>query len=283
MSRPIPRIWSCLRSTASTRSQFHPPAAARCRNLSTNGTGSNSKLRRKMEFQTTQKRTYKTVQEQRSRYRSGPFSLLAGTLFLSSGLGLVLYFRHEKSRMERRRVAEASKGVGRPKVGGPFSLLTQEGKPFSEQEMRGRWSLVYFGFSHCPDICPEELDKMAVIIDRVNEGMNGEGDEGKLLPIFVTCDPARDTPAVLKEYLKEFHEEIVGLTGSWEEVKDMCKKYRVYFSTPEKTEGKDYLVDHSIYFYLMDPDGDFVEAIGRQMGPEEAARCVLGWVGDWGK
>lgn len=73
-----------------------------------------------------------------------------------------------------------------------------------------------------------------------------------LLPVFITCDPARDTPSVLKSYLSEFHPGIVGLTGTWEQIKDVCKKYRVYFSTPEGAKpGMDYLVDHSIYFYLM--------------------------------
>ena len=77
-----------------------------------------------------------------------------------------------------------------------------------------------------------------------------------LLPIFITCDPARDTPAVLKHYLVEFHPGFVGLTGTWEQIKDVCKKYRVYFSTPEAVKpGMDYLVDHSIYFYLMGKTG----------------------------
>ncbi|TVY81054.1 Protein SCO1 [Lachnellula suecica] len=230
-------------------------------------------------FSTSPMRPYKTVQEQRSRYRSGPFSWKAGLLFLSSGAGLILYFRYEKARMDRKRIAEATKGVGRPKVGGAFELLDQNGAPFSDREMKGRYSLVYFGFSHCPDICPEELDKMACMLDIVNEGKEGKE---RLLPLFITCDPARDTPAVLKEYLSEFHPDIVGLTGTWEQIKDVCKKYRVYFSTPAGVQkGQDYLVDHSIYFYLMDPEGDFVEAIGRQHSPEQAAEIIGGHVGDW--
>ncbi len=147
---------------------------------------------------------------------------------------------------------------------------------------------VYFGFSHCPDICPEELDKMAQMIDLVNaspllsSSVETPSQLPPLLPIFITCDPARDTPGVLSEYLSEFHPAIVGLTGTWEQIKDVCKKYRVYFSTPENVKkGQDYLVDHSIYFYLMDPDGDFVEAIGRQHSPEQAARIILAHVGDW--
>ena len=103
-----------------------------------------------------------------------------------------------------------------------------------------------------------------------------------LLPVFITCDPARDTPAVLKSYLAEFHPGIVGLTGTWEQIKDVCKRYRVYFSTPQGVKpGMDYLVDHSIYFYLMDPEGDFVEAIGRQHAAEVAARIIVEHMGDW--
>ena len=158
---------------------------------------------------------------------------------------------------------------------------------------------VYFGFTHCPDICPEELDKLARIIDLINasapkfrvstsafgtSGPSSSQRSAPLLPLFITCDPARDTPLVLKSYLAEFHPGIVGLTGSWEQIKDMCKKYRVYFSTPPGVKaGEDYLVDHSIYFYLMDPEGDFVEAIGRQHSAERAAGIIREHMGDWAK
>jgi protein SCO1 len=105
---------------------------------------------------------------------------------------------------------------------------------------------------------------------------------GALAPVFITCDPARDKPAVLKEYLQEFHRDFVGLTGTYEQIKDVCKSYRVYFSTPRDVKpGQDYLVDHSIYFYLMDPDGDFVEALGRQHSPDAAAEVILGHMKDW--
>lgn len=139
---------------------------------------------------------------------------------------------------------------------------------------------VYFGFSHCPDICPEELDKMAITLNILKR--TAPPNSPAVLPVFITCDPARDTPAVLASYLAEFHPDIIGLTGTWEQIKDVCKKYRVYFSTPEGVKkGQDYLVDHSIYFYLMDPEGDFVEAIGRQHSPEQAAGLIREHVGDW--
>ncbi|KAL6713483.1 Cu-binding protein [Lecanora helva] len=204
----------------------------------------------------------KTIEQAKSRARSGPFSARAAIIFLAAGIGMMSYFRYEKARLERQRIAEASKGVGKPKVGGTFELVDQEGKDFTDEDMKGGYSLVYFGFSHCPDICPEELDKMAQMIDLVastNQNristfsfVDPNAKKAPLLPVFITCDPARDTPSVLKTYLAEFHPGIVGLTGTWQQVKDVCKKYRVYFSTPEGVKpGMDYLVDHSIYFYLM--------------------------------
>ena len=112
---------------------------------------------------------------------------------------------------------------------------------------------VYFGFTHCPDICPEELDKMAQMLDLVSEKLPPSNPRTPdLLPVFITCDPARDTPSVLKRYLAEFHPNLIGLTGTWEQIKAVCRSYRVYFSTPPGVKpGMDYLVDHSIYFYLM--------------------------------
>ena len=96
-----------------------------------------------------------------------------------------------------------------------------------------------------------------------------------MVPLFITCDPARDKPDILRSYLSEFHPALVGLTGTYEQIKGVCKAWRVYFSTPENVQpGQDYLVDHSIYFYLMDPDGDFVQALGRQHSPTEAAQII---------
>ncbi|RMY65330.1 hypothetical protein D0863_09193 [Hortaea werneckii] len=220
---------------------------------------------------------YKTVQEAKSRHKSGPFSWQAGLLFLLAGAGLTVYFRYEKARMARARIAEANKGIGKPLVGGPFHLTDHNGKEFTEQDLKGKYSLVYFGFTHCPDICPEELDKMAGMIDRVKAK---HGDV--MLPVFISCDPARDTPEVIRRYLAEFHPDMLGMTGTWQEVKDVCKAYRVYFSTPPDVKpGQDYLVDHSIYFYLMDPEGDFVEAIGRNFTVDAAAKVINDHIADW--
>ncbi|CCK72497.1 SCO family protein KNAG_0K01320 [Huiozyma naganishii CBS 8797] len=202
----------------------------------------------------------------------------ATLLFLIVG-GLSYYiFEREKKRLESEQHSEDTRGFGRPQIGGnPFDLTDQDGNKFTEQNLLGKFSLVYFGFSHCPDICPDELDKLGVWLDTLKK------DNIKTQPIFVTCDPARDSPEVLKEYLKDFHEGIVGLTGSYDDIKKMCKQYRVYFSTPPDVKpGQDYLVDHSVFFYLMDPEGQFVEAIGlnydETSGAEKIKQCVRGYL-----
>ncbi|KAI9374070.1 SCO1/SenC-domain-containing protein [Aspergillus egyptiacus] len=231
-------------------------------------------------FSTTPSRPKaRTMGQLRARTATGPFSWKAALLFVLTGAGMIVYFRVEKERLERKRIAEMSKGVGKPKVGGPFVLKDLEGRVFTEEDLKGRYSFVYFGFTHCPDICPDELDKMAEIIDKVKAANKGEN---VFVPVFITCDPARDTPEVLKNYLQEFHKDIIGLTGTYEQVKQVCKAYRVYFSTPRDVKpGEDYLVDHSIYFYLMDPDGDFVECIGRQDTPDTATKTIMEHINDW--
>ncbi|KAB8068909.1 SCO1/SenC-domain-containing protein [Aspergillus leporis] len=231
-------------------------------------------------FSTTSVRARaRTMGQLKARNSTGPFSWKSALLFVITGGAMIIYFRVEKERLARKRVAEMSKGVGRPKVGGPFVLKDLNGNQYTEEDLKGKYSFVYFGFTHCPDICPDELDKMAEIIDRVKEATK---DENIFLPVFVTCDPVRDTPEVLRSYLQEFHGDIIGLTGTYEQVKHMCKQYRVYFSTPQNVNpGEDYLVDHSIYFYLMDPEGDFVECIGRQDTPESATNVILQHINDW--
>ncbi|KAJ4358613.1 Cu-binding protein [Didymosphaeria variabile] len=214
----------------------------------------------------------KTIEQVRARNKSGPFNLTAAILFVATAGGLYTYFTYEKERMARQRVANQTKGVGKPKVGGPFDLLDHNGNPFTHEDMLGRYTLVYFGFSHCPDICPDELDKMALMYEKVKEQCGVE-----LLPLMITCDPARDTPEVLKEYLAEFHPAILGLTGTYDNIKQTCKEYRVYFSTPSTVKpGQDYLVDHN-------PEGDFVEAIGRNFSADQAARVIADHIKDWEK
>ncbi|MGH6735597.1 MAG: SCO family protein [Methyloceanibacter sp.] len=147
---------------------------------------------------------------------------------------------------------------GKALVGGPFALIGKDGKTVTDQDFRGRHMLVFFGFTHCPDICPAELQVMAAALD-------GLGDDAKkVVPIFISLDPERDTPDVVTAYVENFGPNFVGLTGSPEAVAQAAKAYRVTYS---KFEHKDkqgdyaYSIDHSALAYLMGPDGEYITHI----------------------
>lgn len=181
-------------------------------------------------------------------------------LFVAVGTGFTIYFKHEKDRLQTQKQAELNRGMGKPLVGGPFDLVDCDGNEFTQENLKGKFSLLYFGFTNCPDICPDELDKLGLILNGLKSKYNIN-----IQPLFITCDPARDSPEVLREYLSEFHPDIIGLTGTYDAIKRACKNYRVYFSTPADVKpGEDYLVDHSIFFYLMDKEGEFIDVLGRQ-------------------
>ncbi|KIM79480.1 hypothetical protein PILCRDRAFT_823383 [Piloderma croceum F 1598] len=208
----------------------------------------------------------------------GIFTPKAAALFVATGVGLYFYFRSEKQRLlEQRQKEREVSMVGRARVGGPFTLSTHLNKPFSELNLVGKWNLVYFGFTNCPDICPAELDKMGVVIDAL------EKKHGRVFqPLFVSVDPARDTPQQVVQYLQDFHPRLTGLIGDYASTKAVCKAYRVYFSTPPNADPKgDYLVDHSIFVYLMDPEGEFVEAFGQAVKAEEIVERVGKEIKDW--
>lgn len=201
----------------------------------------------------------------------------AAVIFITVGGGLLWFFKSEKKRLAMAREAEANRDVGKPNIGGPFTLVNQEGELFTEKDLLGKFAILYFGFSMCPDICPEELEVLSEALEKINT----ESDK-RIQPVFVTCDPNRDTPEVLKNYLSEFHPDIMGLTGPYEEIKNTCKEYRVYFSTPPNLKpGEEYLVDHSIFFYLIDPEGKFVDALGRQYTSDELAERINGFIDSW--
>lgn len=143
-------------------------------------------------------------------------------------------------------------GSGLALIGGPFSMVNQDGKPVTEKDFRGRFMLIFFGYTYCPDVCPTELQVMTAAIDAM-------GEDGKAItPILVTVDPARDTPEVLKSYVENFGPNVVGLTGSAEQVAAMARAYRVYYAKAGSGGATDYLMDHSNIIYLMGPDGSFL-------------------------
>ena len=145
-------------------------------------------------------------------------------------------------------------GSGEALVGGPFTLTDQDGRRVTEKDFLGRHMLVFFGFTFCPDICPTELQVMSAALDM----MGAEGE--KIQPVFVTIDPERDTPEVMKAYVENFGPRLIGLTGTPEEIAAVAKAYRVYYARAAGTSSPDaYLMDHSTIIYLMGPDGRFVK------------------------
>ena len=152
-------------------------------------------------------------------------------------------------------------------VGGPFSLIDGDGKPVTDQTWRGKYMLVYFGYTFCPDVCPTTLSSVADAMDK----MGAKAD--RIQPLFITVDPRRDIPAVVKQYAAAFGPRIIGLTGSPEQIAAAAKAYRVYYAEHRTGPGpEDYSMDHSSVLYLMGPDGRFIAPVrADQDGPEIAA------------
>ncbi len=151
-------------------------------------------------------------------------------------------------------------------IGGPFSLVGAGGKPVTDRDFRGRYMLIFFGFTHCPDICPAELQVVAQALEQL-------GDKAKnVVPIFITLDPERDTPEAMANFVKSFGPNFVGLTGSPEAIAAAAKAYRVAYSKVEnKDSAGDYSVDHSALVYLMDPEGRYVTHFSYGLSADQMA------------
>ncbi len=142
---------------------------------------------------------------------------------------------------------------GKALIGGPFTLVDQTGKTVTDQDFRGRYMLVFFGFTHCPDICPAELQVMSAALDELGP----KADE--VVPVFITLDPERDTQAAMGAYVKNFGSRFVGLTGSPEQIAAAAKAYRVAYSKfQEDKASSDYSIDHSALVYFMGKDGEYI-------------------------
>jgi cytochrome oxidase Cu insertion factor (SCO1/SenC/PrrC family) len=156
--------------------------------------------------------------------------------------------------------------VGQALVGGPFSLVDHTGKRVTEQDFNGRYMLVLFGFTHCPDICPSGLQVMSAALDQLGNKAN------RVVPVLVAVDHERDTPEQLAQYVPSFHPRLVGLTGTKDEIATAARAYRVYYKKvedPKSSAGFTY--DHSALIYLMGPDGKYVAHFNHGAGPDAIA------------
>ena len=177
---------------------------------------------------------------------------LAAVLIVAAG-ALLLY------AMGQNRAGNPLAGV----IGGPFHLVDQNGRPYTEANLNGKWHFVFFGYTHCPDTCPTTLNDLSLALDKLGKKREAVGI------VFISVDPERDTPAVLKSYVESFDAPIVALTGSADEVKEAAHDYRVYYAK-HALPGGDYEMDHSAVIYLMDPQG----RLAATFTPDAAADAI---------
>src|ERR1700683_3449160 len=187
-----------------------------------------------------------------------PRLLVVFTAFLAGlgvCLGAILYF-----------TAPGSGPVGIPTaaIGGPFRLVDQNGAPFTDQNLKGETFLVFFGFTHCPDVCPTTLFDISEVMRALGP------DADRLRAVFVTVDPERDPQPVLKDYLSSFDPHLTGLTGDPAAIATVAKEYRVYYKKVPLDDGS-YTMDHTAIVYLMDKDGHFVSPFSLKRKPEASA------------
>jgi protein SCO1 len=156
---------------------------------------------------------------------------------------------------------------GKALIGGPFSLVDTDGKQVTDKDFRGKLMLVFFGYTHCPDVCPTEMQNMADVLNKLGP------DANQVAPILISVDPERDTREALAAYVKNFSPRIIALTGSPDQVASAAKAYRVYFRRGEGG-ANNYSVDHSVFVYLMDREGNYLTHFMFNTPPETVASVI---------
>lgn len=194
--------------------------------------------------------------------------LVAVVIALAIGAGLA--FIIDRPALDRSRAAPVI-AEGEAAIGGPFELTDQAGRTVTDRDFRGRYLLVYFGFTYCPDVCPTELQVISAALERL-------GQLGKdVQPLFVTVDPERDTTAVLAAYLKHFDPKILGLTGRPAQIAKAIKAYRVYAAKETRDAGAaGYVINHSTAVYFMDTSGHYIDHFNYGTTSQDMAARMAG-------
>jgi protein SCO1/2 len=162
------------------------------------------------------------------------------------------------------------------RIGGPFALTDQDGKTVRDVDFAGRYRIVYFGYTYCPDVCPTDMAKIGQAMTLLDKQAPRVAQ--KVVPIFITIDPERDTPAVIKQFVGNFHPRIIGLTGSPQAIAAVAKNYAVYFKKQPPGPGGGYMVDHVAIAYLMGPDGAPIASLPIDKDGPAIAEQVKHWV-----
>ncbi|HEX8256744.1 MAG TPA: SCO family protein, partial [Allosphingosinicella sp.] len=161
-------------------------------------------------------------------------------------------------------------------IGGPFTLTDQNGRQASDTDFAGKYRLVYFGFTYCPDVCPVDLQSIGQGLRRLEK--SDPGLAAKVQPIFITVDPERDTPPVMKQYVAAFHPRLIGLTGSPQEIAAVAKQFGVYHMKGEVESAGGYSVDHQRTALLFGPEGEPIAIVPHDQGPAAVAAELERWV-----
>jgi len=161
-------------------------------------------------------------------------------------------------------------------IGGPFALIDQDGQPFDSRRLQGRYALIYFGYTYCPDICPVDLQRLMQGLKKFEE--RSPDRAARVQPVFITVDPERDTPAVVKQFTRAFHPRLIGLTGDRPPIDAALKAYRVYARKAGEGDSKDYLIDHSANGFLFDPEGKPMVLFASDDPPDAVATLLDRWV-----
>ncbi|MEH6791018.1 MAG: SCO family protein [Parasphingorhabdus sp.] len=172
--------------------------------------------------------------------------------------------------------ADAEPPLAGAKIGGPFTLTNQDGGKTSDAQFKGQYRIIYFGYSYCPDVCPVDLANIMLGLKQAEK--EDPSLAKKIQPIFISVDPGRDTPAVLKQYVAAFHPRLIGLTGSSEEIADVAKKYLIIYDIRNDEGASEYLVDHSRQAYLFGPEGEPLALLPFDGTPRQVADEIARWV-----
>lgn len=175
-----------------------------------------------------------------------------------------------------RAASSAQPPLAGARVGGPFELVSEDGKTVTDKDFAGQYRLMYFGYSYCPDVCPLDLQRLMAGY-RAFETENPQA-AAKLQPLFVSIDPTRDTPPVLKQYTAAFHPKLIGLTGSEAQITDVAKANAIYRNKARGSGSTDYLMDHSNQAYLFGPGGEPIDLVPQDKGPDEIVAVLQRWV-----
>tara|TARA_A100001011_G_scaffold226478_1_gene234489 strand:+ start:82 stop:813 length:732 start_codon:yes stop_codon:yes gene_type:complete len=206
--------------------------------------------------------------------KSGLLGLVIAIFLVGTSLVVLVLNRHFENElgMSEGGVIRGSESRGQATIGGPFQLTDHHGKKVNERNFSGKYMLIHFGYTYCPDICPATLTEISNTLDNLGELAE------QIIPIFITVDPERDTPEQLREYVYHFHPRLVGLTGSSQEIRAVTKLFRVYHSKiePETSnrDPDDYLVDHSALVYFMGPNGEFARHFSHTSDAETMAKRI---------